>query len=286
MKSRHLRPLIYITDGRTLDVNDRKFDITVRFCDAKNSIDDGAWPSGEYLAPQQLEANLKKLRPAGARIIFEEQAELEYFAAVLSPYVRFLDVVAKHSRAFDLSPIEQFSQLETVQLCWNIKQTSLWDVTKNQKLKILSMTDYYRVADYSCLRGSTIEDLRLYGCNGMSSFVSKLRINDLGFLLEMPMLKSLSLDIVKDESDEYYLEFFSKCKNLTHLDITGSFFSFEQYARLKSRLPNVKTGLDGVVDCDGVYWIIGKGKPKNLSDPEKAEAYRLAYAELVEKYKA
>ena len=286
MKGNPIRPFVYLTDGRTLDVNDRKFDVSVRFCNAKNSIDDGGWPSGEYFTTDQLESYLEKIKPIGARLIFDDQAEFEYLSAAFSPHVRYLDVVAKHSRTFDFSPIEQFSQLETVQLCWNTKQTALWDVTKNQNLKILSITDYYKVTDYSCLCGSTIEDLRLYGCNGMSSFTSKLHISDLGFLCEMPMLKSLSLDIVKDESSEYYLEFFAGLKNLTHLDLTGSFFSFEEYAWLKSRLPNVKTGLEGVVDCDGKYWVIGKGKPKNLADHERAKIYRRTYDELVLKYKA
>ena len=279
---------IYIADGAMLDLAKRKFDAYIR-------IDRGIEPpvegemnmpgNGVYLSPDEFEQYLATRKPLGVRISFDTQQELDYLIQQLRPYVTSLYLHAKHNRAFDLTPLQTCSQLESVQFYWNNKQETLWDIRKNTKLKHFELIDYNKVSDFSVFRGSSIETLRLFGCNACSSFVSKLHIDDPTFLIDMPKLKYLYLDIVKDESSEYYLKLLEKCKNLQTLSFPAKFFTFQQFAWLKAHLPNVTTGLECIYYSGDFVTIIGRRMPGLLYDKNRAEKYQKRYDALVIKYR-
>lgn len=279
-----MRQLIYISDGKVSDIRGDRFNFFVSFSD---SIEDELFKECEHCYFQlcDFEKYIKKTKPSSIRMKFDSQDELEYFIELFSPFVTSIDLVSKFNREFDLTPLEKCSELESVQMYWNTKQSTLWDVKKNTKLKYFEIMDYYKISDLSVLRGSTIEELRLYGCNSLSSFVSKMHVDDLGFILDMPYLRELDLDIIKDESSEYYLNLLSKCHFLTRLYITENFFTFQQYAWLQAHLPNVKEGLDGVYNGGDFYSVIGKRTPKSLDDAKKAEIYQKRYNDFILKYK-
>lgn len=283
-----MKPLIYVADGKIRDINNTLFDTYIRIVDKKErQIGEGTlWPEGEYYTPDEFEAYVNTQRPIGVRIGFDTQEELEYLIDRLSPFVHSLYMHSKSNRAFDLTPLERCSQLESIQFDWNTKQETLWNVKKNTKLKHLELMECYKVSDISALRGSSIEDLRLFGCNGLSSFVSKMHIKDLSVILDMPNLRQLRLDIIKDESSEYYLKLFAKCSDLLTLSMPESFFTFQQYAWLKAHLPNVTSGLECVTYFRDFCSIIGKRTPKNLEDQAKAQKYQKRYDTLVEKYRS
>jgi hypothetical protein len=277
-----MKPLIYISDGKTYDLSDNQFHMFVCFSD---KVEDELLEEGHHYSLKEFEKYIDSARPCSIRIKFETQEEFEYLIDQIQSFVTSLDVIAKHNRPFDLTPLETCSELESVQFYWNTKQEKLWDVQKNSKLKFFQMMDYYKVADFSAFRGSSIEDLRLFGCNGCGSFVSKMHITDLSFILDMPNLQKLSLDIIKDESSAYYLELFAKCHKLTELNVPDNFFTFQQFAWLKSNMPNVKNGLECVFRGNDFFSIIGKRTPKNLQDEAKALKYQIKYDVLIEKYK-
>lgn len=186
---------------------------------------------------------------------------------------------------YDLSPLERLSKTTGFSIDWSIKLTKLWDVSKNRSLKCFELIDCNHIHDFSAFAHSTVQRLGLFGCNGLSSFKSKLHIDDLSFLLEMPELKDLQLDIVKDSPDEYYLKLFAKLTDLDTLLLPDEFFTFEQSAWLAAHLPGVK----GLEACRHImsetYSVIGYRKPRFLSDPERIKKYERQYAELIEKYK-
>lgn len=283
-----MKPYIYVSDGKILDRNMRKYDICICFSDNKEDThkNEGAiWETGFYFTPIEFEKYIHSKQPYGIRLIFNTQEEFEYLIDQIHPFVRSLNIQAKHSMAFDLRLLERCSDLEAVQFYWNTKQEHLWDFTKNTKLKNFEMMDYYSVSDFSALRGSSIEKLGLFGCNSLSSFVSKLHIKDLTFLLDMPHLRELHLDIIKDEGSEYYLKLFARCQNLHTLTNPDSFFTFQQYAWLKAHLPNVTRGLDCASAYGASYSIIGRRMPKSLTECKKVEQYKTRYDALVEKYR-
>lgn len=283
-----MKPLVYVADGKIRDLRKRRFDAYIRMVDRKErQTGEGTlWPEGKYYELSEFEAYVTAERPIGVRIGFDTQEELEYLIDKLCPFVMALHMHSKSNRAFDLTPLEKCSQLESIQFDWNTKQETLWDVKKNTKLKSFELMECYKVSDISALRGSSIEDLRLFGCNGLSSFVSKMHIDDLRVILDMPNLRQLWLDIIKDESSEYYLNLFNKCKDLSVLSVPDGFFTFQQFAWLKAHLPNVTNGLECVTQFKTFCSIIGKRTPKSLEDESKAQKYQKRYDALVVKYRS
>ena len=278
-----MKPLIYISKGKIYDRNNRQYEYCLSFAD----IDEVCPEKGELLLPyDDFEKFILSQKPFGLRIIFNLQEEFEYLIEIIHTFVGSLYIHEKHNKAFDFSPLEKCSELEAVQFYWNTKQETLWDVKKNTKLKSFHITDLYNVTDFTALRGSTIENLELFGCNGASSFVSKLHIDDLSFILDMPKLRVLRLDIIKDEPSEYYLNLLAKLTGLEVFSTPDSFFTFQQFAWLRAHLPNVKEGLNCVEKYgDDWYGIIGRRTPKTLTDITKTEKYQKRYDALVEKYR-
>ena len=277
-----MQPLIYIGDGKLKDLTGQKFDTYIGFFD---KIDDKPYADGFYCSPQDLDSYLYNHRPRAIRIGFDTQAEFEYLIERLSPFVSSIYLHTKSNKAFDLSPMETCSELEVVQMYWNTKQEHLWDVKKNTKLKHFQIMDFYRVSDFSDFRGSSIEDLRIFGCNRLSSFVSKVHLDDPTFICDMPMLRELHLDIIKDENSTYYLELFAKLQNLHQLSLPSGFFTFYQFAWLKAHMPNVTAGLDCIYSVGKYMNVIGKRMPGAFEDQTKAAKYQAKYDSLVHKYK-
>ena len=278
-----MKPLIYIRKGNIYDRNNRQYHYCLSFAD----VDEVYPEKDELLLPRaDFEKYFLSEKPFGLRIIFNLQEEFEYLIEIIHTFVGSLYIHEKHNKAFDFSSLEKCTELEAVQFYWNTKQERLWDFKKNTKLKSFHITDFYKLTDFYALRGSTIEQLELFGCNGASSFVSKLHIDDLSFILDMPRLRALRLDIIKDESSEYYLKLLAKLTELEVFSTPDSFFTFQQFAWLKAHLPNVKEGLNCVEKYgDDWYGVIGRRTPKTLTDIAKTEKYQKRYDTLIEKYK-
>jgi len=275
-----VRSLIYVCDGKTYDRNDEKFDCLICFSDvAAEELEEEC-----YYHLREFEAYIGAARPKRIRIKFETQEELAYLVDQICAFVVSLELIAKHSRSFDLTPLERCGALVSVEMYWNTKQERLWDVKKNGSLKHFSLVDYYKVADLSVFAGSGVEELQLLGCNGFSSFSSKMHVKDLSFLKEMPHLRTLHLDVIKDEESAYYLELLAACRGVTELFISHHFFTFGQFAWLKAHMPQVERGLEGVFRGEDFFGVLGKGMPKALEDAKKAERYQEKYDALVKKY--
>lgn len=219
------------------------------------------------------------------RIVAENNEELRQLAEVLSDTnIYNIWPGIDPYKNFDLSPLVLLNNTASISIYHNLKITKLWDMSKNRRLECFRLSDCNHVSDFSCLMHSNIEELTLTGCNYLSSFKSKLHIDDLSFLFEMPKLKDLALDIVKDQSDAYYLKTFSKLTNLRVLTLPDGFFTFEQYAWLAAHLPGVE-GLEPYREVYDTYCIIGYRKPRELTDMKKVKQYEQQYNELMAMYK-
>ena len=281
-----MRKLIYVGDDKTHDRYKRKYDAFITFVDGENN--DVLVPGGNYYTHEAFAEYIREAKPYAVTFAFEAQDEFEYVINLICDFVGSIHLCAKHNKVFDFSPLEKCTELDAIMMYWNTKQTTLWDVKKNTKLRSFEMTDYYSISDMSVFRGSSVEMLRFFGCNSCSSFVSKMHIADFSFVLDMPKLTELRFDIVKDEPSEYYLDILSKLQGLKIFYTPDSFFTFQQFAWLKAKLPNVEKGLDCVFTgsaCDGAFYsIIGRRTPKSLHDAAKAEKYQNRYDALVAKY--
>lgn len=193
----------------------------------------------------------------------------------------------------DFTPLEKLINIQFINVEWNRKATKLWDLTKNKYLTYLHMTDCNKITDFSHLRDSSIEDLGLFGCNFLGSFTPKLVIDDMDNIFQIKMLKRLSLAISKTYDIKKTLISLSKLNNLEVLKLQEDAFTFEQFAWLKSKLPNVD-GLEGTKyfeftingEVTGFYSVIGKRKPRQIPKEKqaKAEKYQQEYDTLVKQY--
>ena len=276
-----MRKLIYVSDSKTLDRYNRKYEVCISFTDVK---DEDILHEGNHYTHEEFAEYIRELKPYGVIFAFESQDEFEYVIDLICDFVGSMNLAAKHNKVFDFTPMERCTELDAVMLYWNTKQTTLWDVKKNTKLRSFEMTDYYNISDMSVFRGSSVEMLRFFGCNSLSSFTSKMHVADFSFVLDMPKLTELRFDIIKDEPSEYYLDILSKLQNLKAFYTPDSFFTFQQFAWLKAKLPNVEKGLDCVYSGNDWYSIIGRRTPKSLHDAAKAEKYQNRYDALVAKY--
>ena len=276
-----MRKLIYVSDGKALDRYNRKYEVCISFTDEK---DGDLIHEGNHYTHEKFAEYIRKLKPYAVVFAFESQDEFEYVINLTCDFVGSLHLSAKHNRVFDFTPLERCTELDAIMMYWNTKQTTLWDARKNTKLRSFEMTDYYSISDMSVFRGSSVEMLRFFGCNGLGSMTSKMHVADFSFVLDMPKLTELRFDIIKDEPTEYYLRILSKLQGLKTFYTPDSFFTFQQFAWLKAKLPNVEKGLDCVFSYSDWYSIIGRRTPKSLDDPTKTEKYQKRYDALVAKY--
>ena len=276
-----MRKLIYVSDGKVLDRYNRKYEVCISFTDVK---DEDILPEGNHYTHEEFAEYIRELKPYAVIFAFESQDEFDYVINLICDFVGSINLAAKHNKVFDFTPMERCTELDAVMMYWNTKQTTLWDVKKNTKLRSFEITDYYSISDMSVFRGSSVEMLRFFGCNGLGSMTSKMHIDDFSFVLDMPRLKELRFDIIKDEPSEYYLGILSKLQGLKKFYTPDSFFTFGQFAWLKAKLPNLEEGLDCIYSGSDWYSIIGKRTPKSLHDAAKAEKYKKRYDALVEKY--
>lgn len=255
-------------------------------------IDDTLERKCSYYVPEQFELYLNYEKPANLILNCDTQQQLDYLIDCVSNIAVKVELLLKNT-CFDLTCLERLKVLKEIYLRSNSKVTKLWDVRQNKNLKYFSLVNYNRVADFSCFENSSIECLQLFGCNHLSSFKSKLHIERFDFLLKMSKLRRLHIDIVKDNPDEYNLNILSQLQNLEKLYIPDTFFTFNQFAWLSSKLPNVKEGLacyfhfekDEDVGSDEFYSIIGKNTPKHLKNNQRAREYFQRYETLIRQYK-
>lgn len=195
----------------------------------------------------------------------------------------------------DFSFLEELPRLKILNIYWNSKVTKLFDASRMGNLQKFEITDCNKVVDFSGLEYSNIEYLGLFGCNGCSSFTSKLDCGDLSFLKSMHKLNELRLDIMKTRTDDVYLKAIAEAKTLEQFFIKDSFFTFEQFAWLSAHLPNVKKDLEPctyfiswrergaeIVPEVDEYWVIGRHK--TYVKKQKAIRYLNAYNALRAEY--
>ena len=106
-------------------------------------------------------------------------------------------------------------------------------------------------------------------------------------LLRLKNARELRIDIIKDEPSEYYLTLISKCSHLEIFITPDSFFTFQQFAWLKAKLPQIREGLDCVYEYKNgknLYAIIGRRTPKSLDNIAETQKYQKRYEALVKKY--
>ena len=212
----------------------------------------------------------------------------EHIADIL-PYLKDVKYLSlfKCNRLDDLSFIEELTELRGVYIYWNQKATKLFDARRLPKLTVLSIEEANKLTDFSGLESSNIENLKIWGCNFLGSFTPKTVIADFEIFAKMPKLKFLNLVPVKNEDSRADLLALSKLTSLEKFHILEGYFTFEQFAWLKSKLPHT-AGIEPLHEWENweteVVWsVIGRKKP-TVKKRETADEYEAHFYALVAKY--
>lgn len=197
--------------------------------------------------------------------------------------VKYLSLM-KCNRIEDLSFVEELANLQALYIYWNQKATKVFDAKKLEKLTFFSIEEINKLTDYSGLEYSNIEYLKIWGCNFLSNFKPKIAIKDFSLFTRIPKLNNLDLVLIKNEDVTNDLLELAKLSNLEKIHLIDNYFTFEQFAWLKSKLPNV-VGLEPISEYnwinETIRSVIGSKMPKTIKKLEKANEYKEMYYELV-----
>lgn len=98
----------------------------------------------------------------------------------------------KCPKIHDLSVLSEFSQLKCVHIFWNNSLESLWDMTRNKKLKVLSFLTISKLSKIEALKQSSVEYIT-FSSSYISSNQKKKALFDTSVFAQMKYLKHLSL---------------------------------------------------------------------------------------------
>ncbi len=218
---------------------------------------------------------LKNLDLKNIWLIGANDKELTKILKLVNPtYLNLYQVLIK-----DLTVLESLNKTETIILNWNTKATKLWDISKNEKLKTLEITDFSKINDMEQLQlAKHISSLTISGGHGKAMTIKTLQP-----LSSLTNLRYLGLSNLKIEDDS--LRALGELKNLEELEISNQ-FETKEYAWLSNKLKNTKckmfqaTNSCNIVGTDNkTVWdtmVTGRKKPflSSSKDSVKIEKYR------------
>jgi hypothetical protein len=213
---------------------------------------------------------LKHLRIENLWLTGAKEKDLEKILSLTQPrYLNLYQVLAT-----DLAILEILTATSALILHWNTKSPSLWDISKNQQLRSLEITDFSKLNDISDLSSARqIEILKLEG--GIDKKLNIQTLKPLSVLTNLKYLRLANLKVVDDT-----LNPLADLKNLEELWLSNQ-FETKEYAWLSTRLPNTKCNMFQAinkVNITGVknelVWdimVTGRRKPFLLSTKDKTK---------------
>jgi hypothetical protein len=200
------KPKAFITDLNDFDKSEKSLHMSVS---AKN-ID-----------------RLKELSIENLWLVGANEKELRKILPLVDvKYLNLYQVLAK-----DLTILETLNKTEAIILKWNTKSTVLWDISKNNCLKTLEITDFSKLEEIDQLSLATqIRDLTLGGGHN-----KPLKIKSINALKGLTNLRKLSLTNLKIADDT--LQPLGHLKHLEVLNLSNQ-FETKEYAWLATRLTN------------------------------------------------
>ena len=259
------------------------------FPDVRHELFDSHKTRDDFrLTPEKIDYEMQFLQGQSTylQIHYLTQQGLEHFVHhYASPYkVLYLT----YNYVTDLSPLGDLPDLEAIRIddCWQAR--SLWDFSRNDSLKVLSVSGSKKlVTNPMPLQTShTLEEIRFWG----GDFDNKYPLQSLSCFSGLSTLKRIDLNNIKLK--EHNLDVLSTLPNLEQFHFDAGMLTTEEIAWICAKYPNLYG------DCLGVYTtndiclndirICGHRKPSlDLPrDQKKLDKYTAEFNALVEKYKA
>lgn len=224
-------------------------------------------------------------------LISLNEKEVNYILDIVSNYIEVLELFRCESKVLSLSKCLKLKEL-------NIKYlnnlTTLDSLINNKELIKLEIISCHNLIDLIGIKDSSLVNIIIK--DGYKTIPDRLNINiDFNIfktLKDLKDLKELSLFTLNNLDKEKDLKVLSELTNLEYLRLPKDYFTFKEFAYLKSKLINTK-GLDCIYHIakdpsnELVYYIvIGKDKEDFLYLKDvNYNVFIDEYNKLIEKYK-
>ena len=214
------------------------------------------------------------------------------FEEIINTSSSFVECIDLFNCNLELSSLEKCEKLKTIDIFHNQKMELIWNLCKNKNLSRLTINDCENIKDINGIINSSLVELVIKKGFKTVPDVLKISISDFNVFSSLSNLKKLTLFVSENEDKEKDLLALSKLTQLESLYLPREYFTFEEFAWLKSKLKDTKN-----IDC--IYYlakdpanekvvamIIGKGEPAWLyDDGSDYKEYHDRYAEHIKKLK-
>lgn len=221
-------------------------------------------------------------------LISLNEKEVNYILDIVSSYIEVLELFRCESKVLSLSKCLKLKELS---LKYLNNLTSLDSLINNKELIKLEIISSHNLIDLNGIKGSSLVNIIIK--DGYKTLPDRLNINiDFNIFKTLKNLKELSLFILNNLDKEKDLNILSELTNLEYLRLPKDYFTFKEFAYLKSKLINTN-GLDCIYHIakdpsnELVYYIvIGKDKEDFLYLKDvNYNVFIDEYNKLIEEYK-
>ena len=221
-------------------------------------------------------------------LISLNEKEVDYILDIVSNYIEVLELFRCESKVLSLSKCIKLKELS---LKYLDNLTTLDSLINNKELIKLEIISCHNLIDLNGIKDSSLVNIIIK--DGYKTLPDRLNINiDFNIFKTLKNLKELSLFTLNNLDKEKDLKELSELTNLEYLRLPKDYFTFKEFAYLKSKLINTK-GLDCIYHIakdpsnELVYYIvIGKDKEDFLYLKDiDYNVFIDEYNKLIEEYK-
>ena len=215
-----------------------------------------------------------------------EQKSFEYFVEKYGAEYEYLSFF-KCQLISDFSPLEDLGHLKGVSIYWNIRNSTLWDMSKNPELEYLWLDSTKKIA-YDPLALQRAKSLK--GIFFRGDMDTPYPMKSLEWMRGMESLEEVILYNIKLEDRN--TDVLESVPTLTRFDFPAGMFTTEEIAYMCAKYPHIKGSSLAAYNTEDAILndvrVCGYRKP-GLDLPKgqaRLDKYVKEFNALVEKYKA
>ena len=248
-------------------------------------------PSGAFspcnMSPDDVDYEMSKRKSKKIlEICGMNQKSFEYFIENYGEEYEFLSFF-KCQLISDFSPLEKLRHLQGVSIYWNIRNSTLWDMSENPELEYLWLSSTKKIAYHpiALQKAKNLKQIVFIG-----DMDTPYPMNSLEWMRGMDSLERVYFRNIKLENRDTRV--LDCVPSLTRFDFPAGMFTTEEIAYMCAKYPHMKGNSMGAYNTEDAILndvrICGYRKP-GLDLPKgqaRLEKYIREFDALVEKYKA
>lgn len=214
------------------------------------------------------------------------QKSFEYFVEKYGEEYEFLSFF-KCQLISDFSPLEKLKRLQGVSIYWNIRNSTLWDMSQNPELEFLWLDGTKKIANnpLALQKAKYLKEICFIG-----DMDSHYPMQSLEWMRGMDSLEKVYMRNIKLENRDTRV--LDSVPNLTRFDFPAGMFTTEEIAYMCAKYPHIEGNSMGAYNTEDAILndvrICGYRKP-GLDLPKgqaRLDKYIREFDALVSKYKS